>query len=57
MEFARWKDRTKFRNKFINPFLELDIIGMTIPERPKSSKQKYQITKKGIAFLQLLDKK
>ena len=57
MELAKWKNRTKFRNKFINLFLELDLIGMTIPERPKSSKQKYQITKKGIVFLELLNKK
>jgi ATP-dependent DNA helicase RecG len=54
MEMAQWKDRTKFRNKFIHPFLELELIQMTIPDKPKSSKQKYQITPKGSVFLQLL---
>jgi ATP-dependent DNA helicase RecG len=56
MDELHWKDRTKFRNKFINPLLELGLIGMTIPDKPKSSKQKYLLTKKGTLFLQLLNK-
>ena len=54
MELAKWKDRTKFRNKYINPFLDLGLIQMTIPDMPKSSKQKYQITQKGEEFIKLL---
>ena len=41
------KDRSKFRDKYINPSLELEIIQMTIPDKPNSSKQKYIITDKG----------
>ena len=55
MEIAEWKDRTKFRNKFINLFLELGLIQMTIPHKPNSSKQKYLITKKGNLFLKMIN--
>ena len=56
MNVAQWKDRTKFRNKFINPLLELKLIQMTFPDKPKSSKQQYKITERGNIFLQLLNK-
>jgi ATP-dependent DNA helicase RecG len=54
MEKAEWKDRTIFRNKFINLFLEMELIQMTIPEKPNSSKQKYETTEKGIKFINLI---
>jgi ATP-dependent DNA helicase RecG len=58
METVSWSNRTKFRNKYINLFLDLELIQMTIPDKPKSSKQKYQITQKGRLFFELLtDKK
>jgi len=37
-----WKNRTKFRNKFLIPLLEKGLLKMSIPEKPQSSKQKYQ---------------
>jgi len=40
-------DRTKFRNQVLNPLIKDKLIEMTIPERPKSSNQKYRITAKG----------
>ena len=55
MHKAEWKDRSKFRNKYIKLLLELQLILMTIPDKPKSSKQQYQITERGLAFLQLLE--
>ena len=55
MNVIQWTNRTKFRNKYINPFLEQNLIQMTIPEKPNSSKQKYKITRKGSVFLQMLN--
>jgi len=57
MDRVQWTSRTKFRNKYINLFLELELIQMTIPDKPNSSKQQYKITERGNIFLQLLNKK
>jgi predicted HTH transcriptional regulator len=51
MKAIRWKNRTKFRQKFIGPLLEKNLLKMTIPDKPKSSKQKYQITRSGLKLL------
>jgi ATP-dependent DNA helicase RecG len=56
MDLLDWKDRTKFRNKFINPFLETGVMLMTSPDKPKSSRQKYYLSEKGKAFLVELHK-
>ena len=40
----------------MNKLREDELIEWTIPERPKSSKQKYKLTKKGLAFYLLLRK-
>jgi ATP-dependent DNA helicase RecG len=37
-------DRTKFRNQVLNPFIDAGLVEMTIPEKPRSSKQKYRLT-------------
>jgi len=52
MNIFAWKDRSKFRNKYINPLLEEGLIEMTVPDKPKSSKQKYKITEKGNYLLE-----
>ena len=44
-------DRTKFRHQVLNPLLEMGLVEMTIPDKPRSSKQKYRLTKKGQNFL------
>jgi ATP-dependent DNA helicase RecG len=54
MEIEGRSDRTKFRNQVLNPLLEASLIEMTIPDKPRSSKQKYRLTAKG---KQLLEKK
>jgi len=54
MELAQWKNRTKFRNKFINLFLEKELLSMTIPNKPNSPKQQYYLTDKGRSFLNLI---
>ncbi len=40
-------DRTKFRHQVLNPMIEEGFIEMTIPDKPRSSKQKYRLTEKG----------
>lgn len=57
MNHESWKDRTKFRNRFIKPLMELELISMTIPDKPNSSKQQYYTTKKGKTALVILKEK
>lgn len=52
MKIFEWKDRTKFRKKFINPLLTEGLLQMTIPNKPKSPNQKYVITEKGKKLLE-----
>lgn len=52
LEYMGWKDRTKFRRRFVSPLLEKGIIERTIPEKPSSSKQRYHITNHGFEILQ-----
>ena len=44
-------NRTKFRDQVLKPLLTVDFIEMTIPDKPRSSQQKYRLTKKGHAWL------
>jgi len=44
-------DRTKFRQQVLNPLLAGGLIEMTIPDKPRSSLQKYRLTEKGRAWL------
>jgi ATP-dependent DNA helicase RecG len=52
MTIANRTDRTKFRNQVLNPLLEAGLIEMTIPDKPRSSKQKYRLTKTGRKLLE-----
>ena len=47
----KWTNRTKFRNKYINPLLQDGLLEMTIPDKPNSRLQKYHLTKKGEEYL------
>jgi predicted transcriptional regulator len=40
-------NRTKFKNKYINPLIDGGLLEMTIPDKPNSSLQKYRITELG----------
>ncbi len=46
-----YTNRTKFRNRYIKPLLAENLLGMTIPEKPTSSQQKYRTTAKGVELL------
>ena len=44
-----------FREAYLVPALDLDLIEMTIPDKPRSSKQKYRLTAKGKALVSQLE--
>ena len=46
----KWTNRTKFRNKYINPLLQEGLLEMTVPDKPKSRLQKYKTTEKGLVL-------
>ena len=50
MERGGRTNRTKFREQVLNPIIETRLIEMTIPDKPRSSKQKYRLTEKGRAL-------
>ena len=41
MDSLGYKDKTKFRNKYIKPLLEQGLLSYTVPEKPNSRNQKY----------------
>ena len=44
-------DRTKFRRQVLNPLIAAGLIEMTIPDKPRSSLQRYRLTDKGRRWL------
>lgn len=46
-EALRLRDDEHFRRAYLIPALEAGLIEMTIPERPRSSRQRYRLTDKG----------
>ena len=46
------KDRTHVRNSYIAPALEAELIEYTIPDKPRSSKQKYRLTDRGKKWIE-----
>jgi len=43
------KNKTRFRDQVVAPLLDAGLIEMTIPDKPRSSKQQYRITEAGRA--------
>lgn len=48
---AGMKDREHFRKEYLQPLLDDGLLEMTIPEKPRSSKQSYRLTETGRAVL------
>ncbi|MBL7204330.1 MAG: putative DNA binding domain-containing protein [Desulfobacteraceae bacterium] len=44
------KGQANFRDRYLKPALDLELVEMTIPDKPKSRLQKYRLTKKGKAW-------
>ncbi len=55
MNNLKLKDRVNFYEKYLQPALALDLIEMTIPDKPKSKNQKYRLTAKGKEILEKHD--
>ena len=45
------KGQANFRDRHLVPSLNSGLVEMTIPDKPRSSKQKYRLTKKGREFI------
>lgn len=50
-EAAEFRNREHFVNEYLNPLLEAGLIEMTIPDKPRSSKQRYRLTRAGMECL------
>ena len=49
-------NRTKFRDQVINPLINAGLIEMAIPDKPRSSKQRYRTTAAGRSVLENSEK-
>jgi hypothetical protein len=47
MQALGLKNDEHFRKAYLQPALDAGLIEMTIPDKPRSSKQKYRLTAKG----------
>jgi ATP-dependent DNA helicase RecG len=44
-------NRTKFRDQVLKPLIDAGLVEMAVPDRPRSSKQKYRLTQKGRSLM------
>ena len=50
MQWVGRSNRSKFREAVLAPLLAMELVAMTIPEKPNSSKQRYRLTEQGKAL-------
>lgn len=50
-ELYRWSNTTKFKAKYVGPLIEEQFVGMVMPDKPTSPKQRYYLTDNGKALL------
>ena len=53
MEYLGLKHRVHLLTEYIQPLVEEGLLALTIPDKPKSSRQKYMTTEKGRNSLEL----
>ncbi len=46
------RDREHFRKTYLNPLVECGLLELTIPDKPRSSKQRYRLTDAGRRYLE-----
>jgi ATP-dependent DNA helicase RecG len=51
MNVVERQDRTRFRNGLVKSLIEVGLLELTIPDNPRSSKQKCRLTEKGCQAL------
>ena len=51
------RHRDNFIEAYLQPALNAGLLEMTIPDKPRSSKQKYRLTEKGRAVVVSLDER
>jgi ATP-dependent DNA helicase RecG len=51
-DLLQLKDEEHFRTAYLQPALQDGLIEMTIPDKPKSSKQKYRLTNRGRSLIE-----
>ncbi len=49
---AGLKDRKHFRKAYLDPLVEAGLLEMTIPDKPRSSQQRYRTTAAGGTLLE-----
>lgn len=50
-ELYQWSNTTKFRAKYVSPLIDAQFVGMVLPNKPTSPKQRYFLTDDGKALL------
>jgi hypothetical protein len=48
---TRLKDRERFRNGYLEPLLGAGLLEMTIPDKPRSSRQRYRTSAAGVKMI------
>ena len=51
MDFFQYKNRTTFRDNYLNPLKQLGFLALTKPDAPNAPDNKYVTTELGKAFL------
>lgn len=51
LEKCGWTNRAKFQVAVVKPLLAAGLLEMTIPDKPRSSRQRYRTTRAGMELL------